>query len=113
MWVQWWGYHEIVRTLKPYLKRWPHRASVLTLVVAHINLYLDNLHQASTSYPFSSIDASVNTDDARCGQGIMQNNLFELFALTGGEDAKTLGVSHPVKLPLTFLDLVSSRHIFL
>ena len=43
----------------------------------------------------------------------MQKNLFELFALTGGEDAKTLGVSHPVKLPLTILDLVSSCHIFL
>ena len=43
----------------------------------------------------------------------MQKNLFELLALTGGEDTKTLGVSHPVKLPLTILDLVSSCHIFL
>ena len=30
--------------------------------MAHINLYLYNPHQVSRSYPFSSIDASVNTD---------------------------------------------------
>ena len=38
--------------------------------VAYINLYLHNPHQASASYPFSNIDASINADaDARCGQG--------------------------------------------
>ena len=44
----------------------------LTLVMAHINLYLCNPHQASASYPFSSINANVNADadaDAQCGQG--------------------------------------------
>ena len=40
----------------------------------HIDLYLDNPHQASASYPFSSIDSSANIDayvdtDARCGHG--------------------------------------------
>ena len=41
-------------------------------VMVHIDLYLDNPHQASVSYPFSSIDASVDADadaDIRCGQG--------------------------------------------
>ena len=40
--------------------------------MVHINLYLYNPHQASASYPFSSIDTSVNADvDAdRCGQGL-------------------------------------------
>ena len=36
--------------------------SALTLVMAHINLYLCNPHQVSASYPFSSIDASVHID---------------------------------------------------
>ena len=34
----------------------------LTLVMAHINLYLYNPHQVSASYHMSSIDSSVNTD---------------------------------------------------
>ena len=45
--------------------------------MAHINLYLYNLHQVptSTSYPLTSIDTSVNSDtdaeaDAWCGQGL-------------------------------------------
>ena len=47
----------------------------MTLVIAHINLYLDNPHQASISYPFSSINTSVNTDtDARCGQGLTNSD---------------------------------------
>ena len=40
--------------------------------------FLYNPHQAWVSYPFSSIDASVNTDadaDARCGQGITKSEL--------------------------------------
>ena len=44
--------------------------------MAHIDLYLKNPHQAPASYPFSSIDASINADtdvdaDARCGQGLV------------------------------------------
>ena len=43
------------------------------IVMAHIDLYLDNPHHASSSYPFSSIDTSVNADsDARCGQGFKE-----------------------------------------
>ena len=43
--------------------------------MAHINLYLCNPHQASASYPFSSIDASVNADpdaDAQYGQDLTE-----------------------------------------
>ena len=41
--------------------------------MAHINLYLYNTHQASVSYPFTIIDASITTDadadvDTRCTQ---------------------------------------------
>ena len=64
-----------VRNCVQTVKLWPHRESAWTLVIAHINLYLYNPHLASASYPFSSIDASVNADadaDARCGQGIKQ-----------------------------------------
>ena len=47
-------------------RHWPHRtsvsASVLTFVMAHISLYLYNPYQASVSYPFSSINTSVNAD---------------------------------------------------
>ena len=32
------------------------------LVMTHINLYLYNPHQASASYPFTSIDTSSNAD---------------------------------------------------
>ena len=42
----------------------------------HIDLYLDNPNQASVSYPFSSIDASINADadaDALYGQGLKRN----------------------------------------
>ena len=36
-----------------------------------MDLYLDNPHQASVSYPFSSIDANVNADaNTRCGQSL-------------------------------------------
>ena len=57
------------------LRPWPHRASALMLLMVHINLYVFNPHQTSASYPFSSIDASVNADtdanaDTRCGQGL-------------------------------------------
>ena len=43
--------------------------------MAHIDLHLDNPHQASASYPFSSIDTSLNTgadadSDVQCGQGL-------------------------------------------
>ena len=41
--------------------------------MVHIYLYLYNRHQASASYPFSSIDHGVNVGaeaDARCGQGL-------------------------------------------
>ena len=43
--------------------------------MAHIDFYLFNPHQASASYPFSSIDASVDADadadpDTRGGQGL-------------------------------------------
>ena len=34
----------------------PHRVSALMLVMAHIDVHLYNLHQASASYPFTSID---------------------------------------------------------
>ena len=42
------------------------------LAMANINLYLYNPRQASVSYPFSSIDTSINADteadaDARYG----------------------------------------------
>ena len=39
-----------------------------------LDLYMDNPHQASVSYPFSSIDARVNADadaGARCGHGLI------------------------------------------
>ena len=43
----------------------------------HIDLHLYNPHQASVSYPFSSIDASANADadadaaaDTQCVQGL-------------------------------------------
>ena len=52
--------------------------SALTLVIAHIDLYLYNPHQASASYPLLSIDASVNADadaDAECGQGLTRPDL--------------------------------------
>ena len=50
-------------------------ASALPFVMAHINLYLYNPHQASASYPVSSIDTSINTEadsdaDALCDQGL-------------------------------------------
>ena len=68
------GYLSLV-TRQKYLSPWPQQASVLTIVMTHINLYLKNSHQESASYPFSSIDASVNTDaDAQCGQAF---NLFQ------------------------------------
>ena len=43
--------------------------------MADIDFYLDNSHQASVSYPLSSIGASINADantdaNARCGQGL-------------------------------------------
>ena len=42
--------------------------------MADIDLHLCNTHQVSVSYPFSSIDASINADaDARCGQGLRFN----------------------------------------
>ena len=42
-----------------------------SVVLAHNDLYLYNSHQASASYLFSSIDASINTDtDDWCGQGL-------------------------------------------
>ena len=55
--------------------------------MAHIDLYLDNPHQASTSYPFSSNDASMNTDsdaNVRCGQSFptmaeKRNNIENMF----------------------------------
>ena len=48
--------------------------------MAHINLYLDNPHQALASYPLTSIDTSINADaddyaDARCGQGLKQEKV--------------------------------------
>ena len=57
-----------------YSKGYPHQTSgsALTLVVAHIDLYLYNPHQTSASYPFSSIYAAGNADadtDTRCDQG--------------------------------------------
>ena len=67
-------------------KPWPHRVSAsvsaLTLVIAHIDLYLFNPHQASVSSPFSSFDACINADadaDAWCGQGL--NVEFTMCAL--------------------------------
>ena len=49
--------------------------------MAYTDLCLDNLHQVSVSYPFLTIDASINADtetdaDAWCGQG----SLFQLKA---------------------------------
>ena len=55
------------------LRPWPNQVAALTLLIAHINLYLNNPHQVSVSYPFSSIDAIVNVDGdtgARCYQGV-------------------------------------------
>ena len=44
--------------------------------MTNIDLYMDNSHQASVPYPFSSIDTSVNTDadgdaDAPCGTALI------------------------------------------
>ena len=55
------------------LRPWPNQVAALTLLIAHINLYLNNPHQVSVSYPFSSIDTIVNADGdtgARCDQGV-------------------------------------------
>ena len=51
-----------VAILKSGFRPWPQWASAVTLLMAHIDLYLYNPHQASASYPFSSIDANVNDD---------------------------------------------------
>ena len=53
----------------------PHGASASALmpVMAYVDLYLDNKHQASAFLLLSSIETSVNADsnaDARCGQGL-------------------------------------------
>ena len=52
-------------------------ASALKLVIAYLDLCLYNPHQAPASYPFSIIDAHVNTDadvgaDTRCDRGLMK-----------------------------------------
>ena len=70
-----WGDASLAVDRKPWPLQTSLSMSALMLVMAHNNLYLDNLHQASGSHPFSRINASVNADaeadaDAQCGQGI-------------------------------------------
>ena len=47
-------------------------------LLVHTDLYLDNLHHVSLSYPFAVIDASINADTdtdavSRCGQDLIKN----------------------------------------
>ena len=48
------------------VRPWPHRVSAsvsaLTLVIAHIDSYLFNPHQAPVSSPFSNFHACINAD---------------------------------------------------
>ena len=53
-------------------------ASALMLVMGHINLYLYNPHQTSASYPFTSIDASINTRTTITELFTDQSKFYEL-----------------------------------
>ena len=60
------------------LRLWSHRESAFAFVMAHINLYPYNPHQASASHTFTNIDANVNADaetdaGAPSGQAMAKN----------------------------------------
>ena len=63
------GQLNMIGMIGNFIRLWLHRASALTLVMAHVDLYLENPHQASASYPFSSMDASDNSE-TRSDQGL-------------------------------------------
>ena len=67
---------------KIFKKAAMNSCKALVLVMAHVNVYLCNPHQASESYPLSSIDASINADveaDPWCCQALIDLKFVQCF----------------------------------
>ena len=63
------------------------------LEMAHIDLYLDSPHQASASYPFSSINASVDVDaEAGCGHFTLASHFSKTPKLASNNGDEMIGL---------------------